>query len=170
MFTSQGTPPPFPLAPSTMPNHLKLLPAPLVPLLLLGGTDLAPKTTGRPATHSVTVVVTGADRDGGQLGAALFSAAPGFPGDRAKAAQTLLRPRTAPVDSFVFKAVAPGTYAVSVYHDLNSNGKLDSNLFGVPKEPWGTTAKVRPSMRAPRFTEAQFDVTADTRIEIRVER
>ncbi len=153
-----------------MPNRLKQLPVPLVPLLLFGGAGLAPTPTRQPSTHSLTVIVTGAERDGGRLGAALFGAAPGFPGDQAKAAQTSVRPRTAAVDSFVFKAVTPGTYAVSVYHDLNSNGKLDANLFGVPKEPWGTTGKVRPSMRAPRFTEAQFDVTGDTRIEIRLER
>ena len=131
---------------------------------------MAPTPTRQPSTHSLTIVVTGAAQDGGRLGAALFGTASGFPSERAKAAQTSVRPRTAAVESFVFKGVAPGTYAVSVYHDLNSDGKLDENLFGVSKEPWGTTAMVRPRLRAPRFTEAKFDVTADTRIEIRVER
>ena len=32
------------------------------------------------------------------------------------------------------KNLKPGTYAVVVIHDLNSNGKLDK-VFGMPKEP-----------------------------------
>jgi uncharacterized protein (DUF2141 family) len=30
-----------------------------------------------------------------------------------------------------------GRYAVAVYHDLNDNGKLDKNVLGIPKEPYG---------------------------------
>jgi len=33
--------------------------------------------------------------------------------------------------------LAPGEYALCVYHDINSNGKLDTNLVGIPKEPFG---------------------------------
>ncbi len=57
-----------------------------------------------------------------------------------------------------------------MYQDLNGNGKLDTNLFGVPKEPWGTSANVRPRMRAPRFEEGALNVNGSTRVEIRVGR
>jgi uncharacterized protein (DUF2141 family) len=33
-----------------------------------------------------------------------------------------------------FPGVTPGTYAISVFHDENSNGKLDTNLLGIPRE------------------------------------
>ena len=33
--------------------------------------------------------------------------------------------------------LAPGEYAFCVYHDINSNGQLDTNLVGIPKEPFG---------------------------------
>jgi uncharacterized protein (DUF2141 family) len=29
------------------------------------------------------------------------------------------------------------TYAVSIYHDLNDNRKLDKNITGIPREPYG---------------------------------
>ena len=32
--------------------------------------------------------------------------------------------------------VAPGRYAIAVYHDVNGNGRLDKTLF-VPNEPYG---------------------------------
>ena len=145
--------------------------APLFPLLIVGtSVDRPVQTVSQPSDVTLTVVVTGASTEGGTIGASLYSTADGFPGQVAKAAQTSARPRTAPVDSFVFRGLAPGPYAVSVYHDLNGNGKLDTNLFGVPKEPWGTSAKVRPRLRAPRFEEGTLNVTASTRVEIRVER
>ena len=31
--------------------------------------------------------------------------------------------------------------ALSVFQDLNTNGKLDANAFGMPTEPWGASGK-----------------------------
>jgi uncharacterized protein (DUF2141 family) len=173
-------------AEANMPIPLRTLSAPLVPLILFAGLatnapHTPPRVEARAAASTstttaplsgdltLTVVVTGADRPVGVLGAAVFSSADGFPNQPAKSAKFSMRPRTAPVDSFVFQGLTPGRYAVSVFHDQNSNSKLDANLFGVPKEPWGTTGSVRPRMRAPRFDEAMINVTTDTRVEIRVE-
>lgn len=36
--------------------------------------------------------------------------------------------------SVVFQNLPPGQYAVSVFHDRNSNEELDTNAFGIPKE------------------------------------
>jgi uncharacterized protein (DUF2141 family) len=36
-----------------------------------------------------------------------------------------------------FTGLPPGTYAVTVVHDENDNGKLDRNLLGVPREGYG---------------------------------
>ena len=36
--------------------------------------------------------------------------------------------------------VPVGTYAIEVYQDLNSNGKMDTNFLGIPKEPYGFCA------------------------------
>ena len=44
--------------------------------------------------------------------------------------------------------------ALTLYQDLNSNGQLDSNPFGIPTEPWGSSGK--PSaMSAPTWESAQ---------------
>lgn len=189
VFTSPLPPwRPRPAPEPALPTQLKALSAPLVPLLLLSGAVLlrqpdTPPTrsaiaNGRPKAHTtapaanltLTVIVTGADRAGGTIGTALYSSADGFPNKQGKAAQTSVRPRTAPVDSVIFRGLTAGRYAVSVFHDQNSNTKLDTNLFGVPKEPWGTTGTVRPRMCAPRFEEAMINVTTDSRVEIRLER
>ena len=154
-----------------MNAHSLLLAAPLVPRLF-AGSIIAPPNRPAPQTSDVTltVVITGAAAQGGNIGVALFSTAEGFPGQIARAVRSTMHPRTAPVDSVAFRGLAPGQYAVAVFHDLNGNGKLDVNMFGAPKEPWGTSATVRPRMRAPRFEEGTLTVTASTRVEIRVGR
>lgn len=52
--------------------------------------------------------------------------------------------------------MAPGEYAVMVFHDLDGNGKLDTNLFGAPKEPWGSSVRGKVPARAPSWAEAKF--------------
>ncbi len=40
-------------------------------------------------------------------------------------------------DGFRFDDLAPGRYAVAVFHDVNGNGELDRIPPGVPTEPYG---------------------------------
>jgi uncharacterized protein (DUF2141 family) len=51
-----------------------------------------------------------------------------------------------------------GTYAVEVYQDLNSNGKMDWNVLGLPKEPYGFSRDARPGLSKPDFSRVKFDV------------
>ena len=54
----------------------------------------------------------------------------------------------------------PGTYAVSVYEDLNGNHKLDRNIVGIPREPVGASNNPPARMGPPRFNECSFRVGA----------
>lgn len=54
--------------------------------------------------------------------------------------------------------VEPGKYAIAVFHDENSNGKMDKRLFGIPKEPYGLSNNFRPRFSAPKFNDCQFNV------------
>ncbi|MFN7191683.1 MAG: DUF2141 domain-containing protein, partial [Rhodospirillales bacterium] len=71
-----------------------------------------------------------------------------------------------------FTDLRPGTYAVSVSHDLNGNRKTDTNFLGIPREDWGVSNNVRPTLRAPTFDEAKIDVQAErvTIVEVRLGR
>lgn len=60
----------------------------------------------------------------------------------------------------VFHGVAPGTYAVGVFHDENGNGKLDTNLLGIPKESCGFSNNPK-ILRKAHFDEASFAMASD---------
>jgi uncharacterized protein (DUF2141 family) len=49
----------------------------------------------------------------------------------------------------------PGEYAVSTYHDLNSNDKLDRYFVGKPKEPYGFSNNVNPFGK-PSYKNCKF--------------
>ncbi|HGM5960334.1 TPA: DUF2141 domain-containing protein [Stenotrophomonas maltophilia] len=67
---------------------------------------------------------------------------------------------------FTFKGVPAGSYAVLLTHDENDNGKLDTNLVGMPVEGYGFSNNPQV-MRKPTFDEASVDVpAAGTAIDI----
>ena len=104
----------------------------------------------------------------GKLMMSLFNSADGFPSTHQKAMQIRQVPAQKGKMVVVFDGVPPGTYAVAVFHDENGDGKLNSNAFGAPKEPWGASNNVRPMFSAPSFKEASFRHQQAGRITIQV--
>ncbi|WP_236021651.1 DUF2141 domain-containing protein [Geomesophilobacter sediminis] len=93
----------------------------------------------------------------GTVACALFEAPAGFPAEFLKTARNIMvikiRESQARCD---FLDIPPGKYAVAVIHDENRNGKLDTNLFGVPKEGYGFSNDAKGVIGAPTFSAASF--------------
>jgi uncharacterized protein (DUF2141 family) len=57
-----------------------------------------------------------------------------------------------------------------MFHDENDNGKLDTNLIGIPKEGYGFPNNPKITMSLPDFSEVSFTVGDEPlTIEIRVQ-
>ena len=54
-----------------------------------------------------------------------------------------------------------GTYAVSLYEDLNGNHKLDHNWIGIPGEPVGASNNPAARFGAPKFAESAIHLASD---------
>lgn len=68
--------------------------------------------------------------------------------------------------TFSFKDLKPGEYAVMITHDENDNGKMDTNVMGMPLEGYGFSNNPRV-MRKPTWDEARFTVTdGDVAIDV----
>ena len=59
---------------------------------------------------------------------------------------------------FVMDSIPTGQYVISVFQDVNGNGKLDMGFMG-PKEPFGFSVS-RPRF-IPKFENLNFDVQED---------
>ena len=57
---------------------------------------------------------------------------------------------------FVFEDVKPGTYAIMILHDENSNNRMDYRADGMPGESYGMSNNPM-SFGPPSFIDAKFD-------------
>lgn len=67
------------------------------------------------------------------------------------------------------KDLKPGVYAIGIFYDLNNNNKLDTNIFGIPKEPYAFSNNVFGKFGPPKFEDAMFIVTKDKEKNISID-
>ena len=74
-------------------------------------------------------------------------------------------PVTSTDDMIVALPALPfGNYALSIYHDKNDNYELDTNLLGIPKEPYGFSNNARGSFGPPAYADAEFNFQMDGQV------
>jgi uncharacterized protein (DUF2141 family) len=144
-----------------------MMPQPLARFILL--TAATSLTSAILMTQSVaasasqlTVTIDGLKNTRGNICLSLFSQAEGFPSqaDRAVALQCIAARDLA--DGVTFEGLNPGNYAIAVFHDANADGKLNTGVFGIPKEGFGFSRNPGIKTRAPRFNETAFALSTPT--------
>jgi len=70
--------------------------------------------------------------------------------------------------TILIKDMPEGEYAVSVFHDLNGNGELDTNAIGIPSEPYGFSNDARGRFGPPKFKSTKFAFPATQEISIKL--
>ena len=121
----------------------------------------------QPASENVIHLdVEGLRSDRGQVMCALYSSADGFPEGRHQSAraQSAASGRRGVCD---FSGLQPGTYPVAVFHDENSNGKLDTNFLGIPREGTGASNDAKGHFGPPKFDDAAFRFSGG-RLELKI--
>lgn len=121
---------------------------------------------GAGLTHAdqLIVDVIGVKHFGGSMVVAVFDSADAWEaGDDAVAVGT--DSVTGPQVRLIFPELAPGDYAVKLYHDENRNGELDSNMLGIPSEGYGFSQYTK-GLGEPSFDDARFTIEGETSIEI----
>ncbi len=84
--------------------------------------------------NSITLEITGVKKQGGKLHISLFNSEESF--DKRKSYYSMVTDPTA--ETLRIPVSLPtGGYVISMYQDSNSNGELDSNFLGIPKEAFG---------------------------------
>ncbi|WP_027730726.1 DUF2141 domain-containing protein [Variovorax paradoxus] len=90
---------------------------------------------------------------------ALYNDAASYADSKAVASQTA--PMQGGKARLVFTGLAPGRYALRAFADENGNGKLDTNLMGMPTERYGFSNDAKGNRAAPAFDAAAIGVDAD---------
>jgi len=107
---------------------------------------------------SLEVVVNNIKSDKGVVMVGIFNSDKEFLEKAWRGEKPKAQPGTMKV---TFKDVPAGSYAISVYHDVNENGKLDKNLIGIPTEGFGFSNDAMGTFGPPSFEKAMFKSPAD---------
>ncbi|NEQ54254.1 MAG: DUF2141 domain-containing protein [Leptolyngbya sp. SIO3F4] len=116
----------------------------------------------------LAVEISGLNENQGQVCLNLFDKATGFPSDRDEALQTQCLEATETLSLVArFENLTPGSYAVSLYHDANSDNEFNRNFVGMPAEGFGFSRNPNVLTGPPKFGDAAVLVAGEeTRIEI----
>lgn len=120
-----------------------------------------------PQTLNLTISTSVAET--GNLYLAVYDCAEGFVSR--KELVGIVRSTTGQPVSLEVQLPTSGNYVLAAFHDLNGNGKLDTNLFGAPTEPYGFSKEAPSKWREPSFDEIATTVAPDSgQLEIKLKR
>ena len=120
------------------------------------------------STQTVSIHVSGLKTQSSNLYVAVFDSAEGFPKPEHSSTTTTI---SVDAESVEFSLSLPdtSTTGIAIFQDLNGDGKLTKNGFGLPIEPYGFSNNARSTFGPPSFSQAAFKVSEKTSpIEITV--
>lgn len=129
---------------------------------LVSGAALGLAAAAPAQAYDLTVEVLSARSAQGTVDGALYAADSRWlqeplQGERQPAAAKVV---------LVYRNLPAGQYALSVFHDENGNGKLDTNIAGIPTERYGFSRDARGRMGAPAFADAAVELRGDMTITV----
>ena len=113
------------------------------------------KNTGETMTHQVDVVINNINSDKGVVYFALYNSESDF--YERKQYMISKSEISDGVARVSFSGLEPNTYAITCFHDANSNGKMDFEMNGRPTEDYGITNNII-NYGPPEFGDAKFDL------------
>lgn len=93
----------------------------------------------------------------GQLYVSIYNAEDDFPADKGGFFTKVVELQGGKSQKITISTLLEGSYAIAVFHDLNSNSKLDANWLGIPTEPYGFSRNFKPVFTAPSFNDVKVE-------------
>jgi len=131
-------------------------------LLLFGSCIYSQKN------FNVEAKISGLRCNRGNVRVAIFSSECGFPDKPEKALSVQIIPVKNNTVIATFHDVLPGTYAIGVIHDENSNTEMDTNWLGIPTEGYAVSKNIIGKFGPPDFNDAKIAVKQNMLVEINI--
>ena len=132
--------------------------SPLAAATLLALTSLATLAAAPASSGDLTLSLTTRGA-GGRIAIAVYRDADSMRRGEG-AVRTAVIDRTGATTTTTISGLAPGRYAVAVFHDMDGDGRLSTWPIGLPKEAYGFSRNARGRFGPPAFAAAAFDLPA----------
>lgn len=127
-------------------------------ILIAGVLAAASGTPDANARIAVTFELGAAD---GAVMVALYDSEAAYDGDGAPVRAIRIEPHGLRAVAR-FDGLPAGDYALRAFHDLNGDGEMNTNPFGVPVEPYVFSNEARGDRGPAPWSAARFAATGDT--------
>ncbi|MCK5857414.1 MAG: DUF2141 domain-containing protein [Bacteroidales bacterium] len=116
-------------------------------------------------TYNLTVTVTNFKQLEGNIIVSIYNKSDDFPKE-GKQYQDNISKVNNYSEAITFNNLPAGDYAVAIFHDKNSDGECNMNIFGIPKEGYGFSNNCRPILSAPSFKCTKINLSSNKSITI----
>ena len=72
----------------------------------------------------------------------------------------------AATETVTIEGLAPGFYGIKLYHDVDGNGEMNTNPFGMPTEPFAFSNNAKGRFGPAKWDAAKFEVTAEGGVQV----
>jgi uncharacterized protein (DUF2141 family) len=103
------------------------------------------------------IAFSGIEAKSGSIMVALFDSEENYNGG--KPVRVAMVPATSADAAAVIEGLPAGRYAIKSFHDIDGDGKMGANPFGMPTEPFAFSNNAAASMGPATWTDAAFDVS-----------
>lgn len=86
--------------------------------------------------------------------------------DKAPPRASVMAPVAGPTATQAIRGLAPGRYAIKAFHDVDGDGKMATNPFGMPTEPFAFSNNAVGMMGPAKWEAAAFEVKAGSNVHV----
>lgn len=108
---------------------------------------------------SLTVNFSGIEEKQGAILGVLVDSEAAYDGKAAPLRPLMVSADKAEVATMI-DGLAPGTYAIKLFHDVDGDGKMGTNPYGMPVEPFAFSNNAQGNMGPAKWADAKFEVKA----------
>ena len=118
----------------------------------------AASEAAQPAeTASLTISLTGIETPSGTIRIGLFAGQEDYEGGPGLTGAAV--PVEGETASVTLEGLAPGAYGIKLFHDVNDNGEMDTNPFGMPVEPYAVSNNAPAHFGPAKWDAASFELS-----------
>jgi uncharacterized protein (DUF2141 family) len=148
-------------------NNISLLSL-FISILVIALAVFGAVAQAKAQSPQLSVRLTDIESSKGTMMLALFNKADGFPNDHTKAVKLEKLPAKQGTMEISFGFLPAGTYGLAVYHDEDSNGKLNTNFVGAPTEGYAFSNNFKPKFSAPKFADVSFNLIQPLQLNLKL--